>query len=415
MSVSLTTLPVELLDCIAEYGDRNGLLSLSQTHRRMNRVCLRWIYRAVALYDITRAIGCLKTFISNIQSAKSVRVLVFRFGRSDPPELLGAFYRLLRTALNNLQSVEYIDAATCPKIFTVMSTIHFTRLRECSIPFCADIVPFLHLHSKLEGLSLDPVPDTSVMWWTFLQPIQLSDLQMFSGPEVVAQAVVPDSRASHIIIFWDPRPQRDFGHFFETIAASGTTLLDVQNILITWDAPLLAAMAKCGASLTSFTVRNVSSVHQPLEIEDFLAGMDATLHSLRCLTALSIIEDALASSFDPADLDWEFATVRRWGDIAPALACCILPSETQWLRIRGSVWYPSNQSDDAAHLLARFRWFVTTVIASALPAEYLQVLESIGGRDMVRALQTAFERDGVLPEFVLAEKPDGISIAFSPA
>ncbi|KAJ7603489.1 hypothetical protein B0H17DRAFT_1222450, partial [Mycena rosella] len=145
---------------------------------------------------------------------------------------------------------------------------------------------------------------------TFLQPIQLSDLQMFSGPEVVAQAVVP-TPAPPISSSSGPAPQRDFGHFFETIAASGTTLLDVQNILITWDAPLLAAMAKCGASLTSFTVRNVSSVHQPLEIEDFLAGMDATLHSLRCLTALSIIEDALASSFDPADLDWEFATVRR--------------------------------------------------------------------------------------------------------
>ncbi|KAJ7081260.1 hypothetical protein C8R44DRAFT_895132 [Mycena epipterygia] len=394
----------------AAYGD---LLQLSQTNRTVNDICRRWIYRSVVLEDPVRAVGCCKTLISNIEASNCVRFVVIRF---HPRRMLKSFCRILRMAFYNLKSLQSIEISTSPELFATLSDIHFPRLRECSIPFCVDVISFLQLHPKMVALSLDPVPHHSVLYRTSIPAIHLPDLQMFSGPEIVALSVIPQSRASHILIFWDPRLKTEFSGAFEAMASSGTPLFEVQNILVTWDTTLLTAISKCIPNLTSLSVRNVSSIPLPVQMELFFTCLDETIKSLRSLTSLCVIQGALPVTLDTDDLDWEFHTVRKWGDMSPALHCCLLPSETKWVRIRPNVWYPSNHTDNTTDMLARFRWFVTTVIRStSLPAEYTTVLEVIGGKEMVGALKAAFEKEGEIPDFVLTEKPAGIAMTFSAA
>lgn len=143
--------------------------------------------------------------------------------------------------------------------------------------------------------------------------------------------------------------------------------------------------------------------------------MDTTIKGLPNLTALCILErnsDA-PHTLDSEDLDDEFEIVRRWGDISAALRCCILSSETKWTRSPTDVWYPRNSVDKPADMITRFRWFVSTVIASpALPPAYTAALEFVGGKEMVKIFRAVFEEEGVVPEFELAVVPAGLSMTF---
>jgi hypothetical protein len=151
--------------------------------------------------------------------------------------------------------------------------------------------------------------------------------------------------------------------------------------------------------------------------QEFISCMDDTIKSIPSLTSLCIVRGTrLRPTLSPGDLDWEFETVRRWGNISPALHCCILPSDTMWVRTSTNVWYPRNQSESLADLLTRFRWFFTTVISStSLPPAYGAMLEVIGGKDMVATLREVFEEEGELPRFELAQLPTGISMTIVPS
>ncbi|KAJ7751507.1 hypothetical protein DFH07DRAFT_525752 [Mycena maculata] len=408
-SASLASIPIELIDEIARYPPHGDLLAFCRVNRLVNSVCLRWIYRTVVLESSVLAVHCFRTLISNIQCAQAVRNLIIDF---CPETMLNAFSRILRAALRKLNSLESIDVSASTDIFWAISNIHLPRLRLCCIPFTSDIVPFLQLHPKLSGLALDPVPHNSVMQWTSMDPILLPDLETFSGPEIVALSVIPWSPATHVAIFWDPRFRENSPALFEAIARSGTKLTEIQNILVTWEPSLLTAITDNIPDVTSLTVRNVSPLHMPADMEAFFSCVDATIGSLRSLQVLSVVSmSGFPDALDPQDLDREFQTVRRWGDVSSSLRCCVFPSETKWIRIRPQVWYPTNTIDSTPDMLMRFRWFVTTVITStALPAEYLAALELIGGKDLVAALKGSFEREGVLSEFVLSERSTGISV-----
>ncbi|KAJ7436901.1 hypothetical protein B0H11DRAFT_2206867 [Mycena galericulata] len=410
---SLAALPVELIDNIAQYTDHSGLLALCLTHRVLHGVCLRRIYHTVALENSVEAVRCFRTLSSSTDCAHAVRRLRIRFSAE---KMLKAFARIFKAGLHNLDSIESIDLFACPELFGLMVDIHLPRLRTCCIPFSSDLITFLQLHPTLSGLSIDPVPHGSVSSWSSMEAINMTELQAFCGPELVALSVIPQSRSTSVAIFWHPGHERSFPEFFDAITSNPRAELSyLDNIILTWEPTLLTAIINRIPSLTSLTVRNVSSVHMPRDLEAFFAAAEVVIGSLRSLKSLSIVQKALPRVFDPDDLHWEFETVRRWGDMSPALHLCRLPSETTWIRIRAdsNVWYPTNSADGDGEVLGRFRWFLTTVITSTtLPPEYFAMLEVIAGKEMVAALKSSFEKEGVIPEFALAEKPAGISVTF---
>ncbi|KAJ7023495.1 hypothetical protein C8F04DRAFT_1401655 [Mycena alexandri] len=406
-------LPVELIDAIASSVARKDLLSLCRSNHKVNSVCIRWIYHLVVLESRAPAIACFNTIISNIYPARSVRELILRF-HSDL--MLKAFARVMRAALEKLTALDALEISTSAELFVLLSGLCFPRLRQCAIPFSVDTMSFLQLHLKLVQLSVDPVPDDSLQFPATFDPVQLPDLQIFRGPESVAHAVIPGSRTSHTIIFWDPRLQTDAATVFEAIGVSGTRLCKVNNVVVAWNPMLVTAAARYIPNVSSLSIRNVSAFQAPAELEAFFSCMDEPMKVLSALTSISVVQEITPGTLEAEDLDWEFQTVRRWGDISPNLQCCILPSETKWMRSPSNVWYPRNHSDNAADMLTRFRWFIETVIGStALPPAYSAVLEMISGKEMVDALKRAFEQEGAVPELHLAHIPAGISMTFIPS
>ncbi|KAJ7615828.1 hypothetical protein FB45DRAFT_1008101 [Roridomyces roridus] len=418
MSKSFDTLPVELIDNIAQSLQGDDLVMLARTQRVIHGICTPWIYRRVILLDCVCAVLCLRTLASNVQCAHSVRALAIRF---DPDLMLDAFRRLIRAALRNLQSLVTLDLRLYPEIFSLVSDIHFPRLDLCSLPFCSDIIAFLNLHPDITGLSFDPVLHSSVLGLASLPPIPLASLQMFSGPELVGMSTIPQSPVTRIGIFWNAG---GFRQFFDAISPRTAEIVEFQNILAIWELALPPLIAENLPNLTSLSLRNVSPAESSSDYDDFIECVGQALPSLAYLETLSIAQGVGRLAFNPTHLDREFDIIILWGAAAPQLKYCILPSDTRWLRVHSdlNVWYPSNANDDAdaqteteAHdMLERFRWFVNKVLTAgtALPASYLTVLQIIGGKEMVAELQAGFEMRGVVPEFELAVKPTGITITF---
>ncbi|KAJ7208097.1 hypothetical protein C8J57DRAFT_1598927 [Mycena rebaudengoi] len=403
-----SALPLELLDEIVQFSTPLALLSLCKTSKRINTACLRWIYQIVYVDDPARLVKCCQTLMANAQAASAVRLLLIQ---CNPKQSLKALHLLFSDTLKKLRSLEYLDVGGSTDLFSICATLRFPRLRHCSIPFSIDFVSFLTLHPKLVELTMDAIPHESVQTLTEIIPIHLPDLQRFTGPDRVAVSVIPRSRTFRILVFWDPRSETKFSEAFTSFALSNAEVVEMKNILVSWDPALLTAAATSIPGLTALSISNVSSIAAPSEMEEFFAAIDDALKALTKLRALAIIQGSLPAVLDTADLDWEFDTVRRWADIAPELTCVLLPSETKWMRIRANVWYPTNNDDSLPGLLARFRWFINTVIPSTvLSPDYAAVLELISGREIMKELKAGYERDGVVPNFELAQKDGGISL-----
>jgi hypothetical protein len=105
------------------------------------------------------------------------------------------------------------------------------------------------------------------MIWTSIEPIHLPDLHLLRGPEMAARAVVPHAPVARITIFWDPRLEGRFSDVFKDMIRSGAAPLEVINVLVPWEPQLLASIAKYVPAVTSFTVRNVSVINRPVELE----------------------------------------------------------------------------------------------------------------------------------------------------
>ncbi|KAJ7023884.1 hypothetical protein C8F04DRAFT_1270883 [Mycena alexandri] len=254
-------------------------------------------------------------------------------------------------------------------VFALFSGLYFSRLRHCALPCSADTLSFIRLHPNLVQLLVDPVPSNSLEFPTTFDPVRLPDLKIFKGLTNVAHAIIPGSPLLLATIFWDPQVELGAATLLKDI---GIQLHQVENIVFTWDPMLLTAAAKYMAKLISFSVKNVSDLQVPAEFEAFFSCVDETLKALPTLLRLCI--QAGPGTPNPGDLDWEFQTVLRWGDISPNLHYCILLSETKWLRSASNVWYPAGHIPNAAHTLTRCRWFLNTVITSSLPLAYTALL-----------------------------------------
>ncbi|KAF8146421.1 hypothetical protein K438DRAFT_1990780 [Mycena galopus ATCC 62051] len=291
--------------------------------------------------------------------------------------MLKAFSRIFRAGLLNLDFVEAIDTYNHQEIFFLMADIRFPCLKVCSIPTSANPVRFLQQHPKLSGLLIYPL-DTITPPYLTLPAIHLPELEIFTGPQIAALSIIPHSRATRATIYWDLTHQ-PFSEFFQAIAGPHTTLFELETIVFAWEPTLLVAIMNHLPTLSSLCIRNFDPHSMAAELEALFSAMDVALESLCALTSFHVISPA--GRPNRATLDLEFRTVRRWGEFAPSLCYCHLPSETDWRRIGGNVWIPisSNLATDTDTRI-RTDWFTRTIIAAsaAFRAEYIAILKTVG-------------------------------------
>ncbi|KAJ6628151.1 hypothetical protein B0H10DRAFT_269367 [Mycena sp. CBHHK59/15] len=256
-----------------------------------------------------------------------------------------------------------------------------------------------------------PSLDGSKPFTSPMPSIHVPNLQHFIGPQIVALAVVPGSRTSHIVVSWELGGNINFAEGFATLARPNADVLDIHSMIWTWDTTLLSAITNSMPKITDLFIRTVS----PLDVgsdekEAFFTFMDGTLRALPCLTTASILQGfrLFPGGVNADDLDWEFDTVRRWGEISPTLTCARLPSETLWARIRGNIWFPGNESSNRDDMLVRVKWFLIKVLTSEeLDEDYDLIAYAVAGEDTVLALRQAIDLHGSVPEFILTQKEAG--------
>ncbi|KAJ6528660.1 hypothetical protein DFH09DRAFT_160557 [Mycena vulgaris] len=413
---ALPGLPVEILGIIAEISTTAALVPLCQTNRRIHAACFRHIYRTVNLESLPAIVKCFQTFNSNAAYAEEVRSLKIL---CSPKWTLRRFGDLIQSAMSQLKNVEIFFAQVPPSLFPCFSLAHFPRLRECVIPGATETGPFLRRHGRIVSLVVLP-QDEDFTPIPSPQRVHMPALCQFGGPEAFALALVPNSRVSRVFICWQPHrtPAKSYADVMATLALSETYILSFTNAIHTWDTSLLSAIVAGMPHLTSLTIENPSAPNSAL-LQIFISHLDAVVTGLPHLMWLSIGQGPFQSpdSLDPRDLQWEFNIVRQWGAISPTLRCVSLPSETVWTRVQKDVWYPATTSPetDRSKMLVRAKWFLTLVASSSdLCAAYTGAAETVAGKEIVRTLREAFEREGRLRDFQIRRDAAGMSISFAP-
>ncbi|KAJ7154157.1 hypothetical protein C8R46DRAFT_445950 [Mycena filopes] len=404
MSSGLLTLPNELLDSLAEHPTLGDLQSLCSTNRRLYAVCIRRIYSSVVLPDFARAVCFFRTAVSNNQAAALVRVLKIEipFSGSGPIVISKSFGCSMRSALKNLTALVRIVLPPSTHILGAISNIRFPHLIDCAIPFCPAAAAFLQLHPTLKNLALAN-PDHAPSWPLVFPKIRLPNLKDFFGPAATAGLVIAGSPCGRATLWWDSTIQRQSPAVFSALRSSH--LRELHHCVLVWDMTMISAIAMHAPNVHALRFSNRSSPPNRQTLQAFLSSVDDSIDAFYSLLTLHIESPAFPDSNLAHDLAFEFECVSQWGEACASLYCCVLPSETIWIRLPDkNIWFPSPKSHRAADFLERFHWLLTAAVCSSLSHRsplYLQYLGTIHSKTELAALKVAYETQGVMPRFEL--------------
>ncbi|KAJ7143763.1 hypothetical protein C8R44DRAFT_973613 [Mycena epipterygia] len=406
-------LPNELIHTIAGYTESRDLLALCQTNLQIHNICLEWIYRSITLDDPARLVKCCKTIISHAEAADVVRKLTIS---CCPRRAVKSYYETVGAAIRKLKNLQSLDACRSLTLFRLFSATQFPQLSECVLPSSVEVMPFLERHAMIYNLRVfpyeDPLPKSSVVtidrdtifnFTSPVQPIHMPKLQEFVGPTALAYAVVPGSSTSLIAIYWGNESMDSSG--VATLARSNVDVIHLQNVVHTWDYQLLSAIAVHMPRLEKLMFRNMRDLQ---EKQLFFSCIDDTLRSLACLTSISLFEGLPADPQDD-DVEEEFQTAYRWGEIAPMLTDITFPSNTPWTRlpIPLGMWLPGIDIKRPRFEDLNIKSFYIVVLTSpvALPAKYYTLAQNLAGPDALHAVEEAIDNGEAIPDFVPTHDP----------
>ncbi|KAJ6494011.1 hypothetical protein C8R47DRAFT_1213691 [Mycena vitilis] len=168
---------------------------------------------------------------------------------------------------------------------------------------------FLCLNPTITGLVIIPTHFTAA-----LSPTRMPRLETFRGPGTVACSVLPGSRISKLMIYWELFPD-----FSRVLAMAGTSKIDVvelSSVLDFWDPLLLMAVAKHVPRVELLHIQYIENQHGSQQ--DDSSAVENTLHSLPGLAKVRIMEgDGTRMDSTDGELDSEFEVVRKWGETFP--------------------------------------------------------------------------------------------------
>jgi len=192
-TMSLQTLPAELIDHVAQCLHAKDLVSLSKINSYLYpvQVAQRWLYCQITIDYCSNNILVVFTLAQRPHLTRYVRNFSIRLG---PYSVLSSFYRLLRTALSNMSKLTSLDMFLNHATSWVMhtrddSTYHCLEHFASSFHIDHHLVHFLQKTNALLELEVDSLPPTHVI--PRLGPNALPMLSQFTGSSQAAQYVVP--------------------------------------------------------------------------------------------------------------------------------------------------------------------------------------------------------------------------------
>ncbi|KAJ7134021.1 hypothetical protein C8R43DRAFT_639519 [Mycena crocata] len=377
--------PDEIFDRLARHVPLSDLLALCRADRRMYAICLPHIYHTVdvktpdALIKFCDALSARETLPPLVESLRidfeEYTCTVINPAQSNPlnDRALRATCATAIGRLPGLTSLAVLHASYLLPLLPLKDSL--PKLNTLTTSFSHHIIPLLKSHPALTSLHVS-APSKPTHGRVQFPRIALPELQSFSGPEILARAVLPGSRVRNAVVIWAQRAPARKRRSRWTGAAKWLAQLQQQEritalenvFVVNVDAApavclLLATVVPgimelkfrlCGELLSSSSAAHSSVTGtQPSLSPAFRAALIVALPTFGSLTTLSLFkplsvgrkrELALLNGgelglVNDRDLtlsnNRELRLLNVWHALCPTLQDCTLPSGARWVRLTG--------------------------------------------------------------------------------
>lgn len=195
--MSMHSLPVELLNSIAQYLPSSSLAALAQTCTTLCPVAQRVLYCNVLASAWSQNLCVIDTLAKKPHIARFVRSFYIAVDSLAPVFL--AYYRQLSKAILNMSELTsltlLVDSSVSWVLKEASSRIHFQHLLQftCSFSFDENVARFLDRTPSLLELEVDSIPTMSTRNSPppYLAPTSIPQLEQFIGSSRTAELIVP--------------------------------------------------------------------------------------------------------------------------------------------------------------------------------------------------------------------------------
>ncbi|KAG2137990.1 hypothetical protein DEU56DRAFT_945746 [Suillus clintonianus] len=191
------SLPVELLDTIAQYLSSSSLAALAQTCSTLRPVAQRVLYCTVSASVWSQNLCVVDTLAKKPHVARFVRSFYIVIDSLAPVFL--AFYCQLTKAILNMSELTslslLVDSSVSWVLKEASSHIHFPHLLHftCSFSWDENVARFLDRTPSLLELEVDSIPTmfTRDSLPPYLAPTSIPQLEQFIGSSRTAELIIP--------------------------------------------------------------------------------------------------------------------------------------------------------------------------------------------------------------------------------
>lgn len=341
------SLPVEVLEGIADIVDLDTQLSLCRVSKLFHSLTVTSVYRVICLDTVSSLVACCRTLARSREAAAAVRQFSVMYTPAEPltKHYFASFYSTLRSALERLSHLQELKLMVLdPSYIYLLNNAYFHSLRhfECYLALTDSLMLFLNRHPTIIYLQIAPneaLSPSSI--GNVLPRVFLPKLQYFVGNSDCVSVLVPDASLRAAFIFWeavDGAPQdaiRSLEH------SSGDTINLVSCRRRGWNLDLIDTISVWLPNIYVLIITNILVVDSRPS-ETYLNAITRLLprFSMLCHLHLHCVDTEKLSDVKN-NLDEDFATVTTWGVACPSLAECILPHSNgmKWFR-RHDLWIP---------------------------------------------------------------------------
>ncbi|RDB16578.1 hypothetical protein Hypma_002742 [Hypsizygus marmoreus] len=352
---SVFSLPLELLEEIADEVHLDTQLSLCRVSKLFHSLTIRSVYRVIFLDSPALVVACCRTLASNRTAALSVRQLAITYTPMEPPRFyyFSSFYALIGKALQNLSQLHELKLMVSdPAYIRTLNRAHFPFLRhfECYLALTDSLILFLNRHPTINYLQIAPTEafvQTSVVD-SSRPPLQvvLPKLQYFIGNSECISALVPDASLRAAFIFWEAAYSTPQDTIRSLEHSSGDTINLVSCRRRGWNLDLIDLISISLPNIYVLIITNLLVV----DVRPSEAYLNAVKNMLSRFSMLRNLHLHCIDTWNMNDvkcnMDEDFATVTAWGSACPSLLECILPHSNgmKWIRIH-DLWLPDPNSE----------------------------------------------------------------------